>query len=85
MTNPGSDPGWRRAVRRLPELGVGERDVVDGILDAGLVVHVGFTSEARPYVVPMAYVRIGDDLFLHGSAASRLVRALCAGATVCGR
>lgn len=74
---------WRTTVRRLPELAVVERADVEAILDAGLVAHVGFTAGDRPYVLPMAYARIGADLFLHGSVASRLVRALGSGARVC--
>jgi nitroimidazol reductase NimA-like FMN-containing flavoprotein (pyridoxamine 5'-phosphate oxidase superfamily) len=70
-------------VRRLPELAVEERAGIEAILDAGLVAHVGFTADDRPYVLPMAYTRIGPDLFLHGSVASRLVRALGSGTRVC--
>ncbi len=88
-TEPRSDdtvdgPGdWNTTVRRLPELAVVERADVEAILDAGLVAHVGFTADDRPYVLPMAYTRIDADLFLHGSVASRLVRALGSGARVC--
>ena len=56
---------------------------VEQILDAGLVAHVGFVADARPYVLPMAYARIGGDLFLHGSVASRLVRTIGSGSRVC--
>jgi hypothetical protein len=94
MPNPISDPpaaeptdepvaGWRTVVRRLPELAIVDRADVDAILDAGLVAHVGFSADDRPYVLPMAYARIGTDLFLHGSVASRLVRAMGSGARVC--
>ena len=77
------DSGWRTEVRRLPELAVVERADVERILDAGLVAHVGFVAGDRPYVLPMAYARIGTDLFLHGSVASRLLRALGSGTRVC--
>jgi len=86
MSNPVPAPAgddWRTTVRRLPELAVVDRADVEAILDAGLVAHVGFTADDRPYVVPMAYTRIGSDLFLHGSVASRLVRALGSGTRVC--
>jgi nitroimidazol reductase NimA-like FMN-containing flavoprotein (pyridoxamine 5'-phosphate oxidase superfamily) len=75
--------GWRTVVRRLPELAVGERAEIERILDAGVVAHVGVAVDDRPYVLPMAYARIGTDLYLHGSVASRLVRALGSGARVC--
>ncbi len=75
--------GWCNEVRRLPGLAVVDRAAVEQILDAGLVAHVGFTDDEHPYVVPMAYARIGTDLFLHGSVASRLVRAIGAGCRVC--
>jgi nitroimidazol reductase NimA-like FMN-containing flavoprotein (pyridoxamine 5'-phosphate oxidase superfamily) len=47
------------------------------------VAHVGVAVDGQPYVIPMVYARVGDDLYLHGSAASRLLRALAAGAPVC--
>ena len=85
VEEPGAGPGvgWWTEVRRLPELAVVGRDDVERILDAGLVAHVGFTADDRPYVLPMAYARIWTDLYLHGSVASRLVRAMGAGARVC--
>lgn len=53
------------------------------MLDAGKICHVGFTLEEQPYVVPMAYARMGDQLLLHGSIASRLVKNLAAGLRCC--
>lgn len=53
------------------------------ILDAGKVCHVGFTLEEQPYVVPMSYARMGDQLLIHGSIASRLVKNLAAGLRCC--
>jgi hypothetical protein len=56
---------------------------VEAILDEGLVAHVGLAVDGQPFVIPMVYARVGGDLYLHGSAASRLLRALGAGAPVC--
>ena len=70
-------------MHRLPENARYDRETIDGILDAGLVAHVGIADDGVPIVVPMAYARRGDRLFLHGSVASRLVRAVHAGAEVC--
>lgn len=78
-----TDPPSRATrVRRHPERGRYEREVVDAILDAALVSHVGFAAE-RPFVIPMIHARIADTLYLHGSPGSRLLQALERGADVC--
>ena len=53
------------------------------VLDAGKICHVGFTLDDQPYVVPMAYARMGDQLLIHGSVASRVMRNLAAGLRCC--
>lgn len=68
----------------MPERGSHDREVLDGILDEGLVAHVGIVEEdGRPVVIPTGYVRDGDRLLLHGSKAGRLMRALAAGRDAC--
>lgn len=59
------------------------RTDLDAVLDAGRVAHVGLVSDGQPIVIPMAYARRGDDLLLHGSTGSRLMRALADGAPAC--
>ena len=79
---PGSSE--RTRVRRIPEKAVEDRDVVERILDAGLVAHVGVVdSSGQPYVVPVAYAREGNRLLFHGSTGSRLFRLLADGAPTC--
>jgi nitroimidazol reductase NimA-like FMN-containing flavoprotein (pyridoxamine 5'-phosphate oxidase superfamily) len=73
----------RTTVRRRPERGEYGRAAVEAILDEGLVAHVGVVVDGQPFVLPMVYARVGGDLYLHGSAASRLLRALVGGAPVC--
>ena len=73
----------RTTVRRLPERGRYDRETIFAILDEGFVCHVGFVADGQPYVIPTLYVRDGEHLYVHGSAASRLVRALSAGADLC--
>jgi hypothetical protein len=73
----------RTKVRRLPDRGRYDRPAIDHILDAGFVCHLGFVASGQPYVIPTGYVRSGDRLYIHGSAASRLVRVLGAGVDVC--
>lgn len=80
MDGPTSD---RTQVRRLPERGYYDRPTIAAILDEGLVCHVGFAVEGRPFVIPTAYARWGDRLLLHGSVASRLFRRLEEGVEVC--
>ena len=76
-------PSARTTVRRLADRGGYDRAAIDAILDEGLVCHVGFAAEDQPYVIPCVYGRIGDRLYLHGSSASRMLRALADGAPAC--
>jgi nitroimidazol reductase NimA-like FMN-containing flavoprotein (pyridoxamine 5'-phosphate oxidase superfamily) len=73
----------RTRVRRLPNRGAYDRATVDAILDAGFICHVGFAVDGQPYVIPTGYARAGDRLYIHGSAASRMVRMLSDGIDVC--
>lgn len=56
---------------------------MDAILDEALVCHLGFVHEGSPFVIPTLHARVGDELFVHGSTASRAFRTLAAGASVC--
>jgi nitroimidazol reductase NimA-like FMN-containing flavoprotein (pyridoxamine 5'-phosphate oxidase superfamily) len=76
-------PTPRTTVERAPERASYDRELIYGILDEGLVCHVGFVVEGRPYVIPMNYARRGDALILHGSGASRLMTRLGEGAPTC--
>lgn len=69
----------RSKVRRAPKRASYDRATIDAILDAGLICHVGLVADGSPVVIPMAYARRGDELLLHGSSASRLMKALAAG------
>jgi nitroimidazol reductase NimA-like FMN-containing flavoprotein (pyridoxamine 5'-phosphate oxidase superfamily) len=75
-------PTERTQVKRLPKRGKYERETVFAILDAGFVCHVGFAIDGQPYVIPTNYGRSGDTLYLHGSAASRMLRTLSEGVPV---
>jgi len=76
-------PTVRSTLRRLRQRGSHERAVIDAILDEALVCHVGFAGEHGPVVLPMAYARIGDDLYLHGAAGNAMLRTLASGVDVC--
>jgi len=77
-------PSRRTKVKRLPDRGRYDRETIDAILDEALVCHVGFADEdGQPYVIPTLHARVGDELYLHGSSASRMLRRLAAGAPCC--
>jgi nitroimidazol reductase NimA-like FMN-containing flavoprotein (pyridoxamine 5'-phosphate oxidase superfamily) len=73
----------RTRVRRRPERASYERAVVHAILDEALVCHVGFVHDAQPFVLPTTHARVRDRLYLHGAAASRMLRGLREGIPVC--
>jgi hypothetical protein len=76
-------PTERTQVHRLPKRGVYDREAVYRILDEGLVCHIGFVAEGQPVVIPTGYGRKDETLYVHGSPASRMFRALGKGADVC--
>jgi nitroimidazol reductase NimA-like FMN-containing flavoprotein (pyridoxamine 5'-phosphate oxidase superfamily) len=76
-------PTGRTKLKRLPLRGRYEREVVNGILDEGFVCHVGFVADGQPFVIPTAYGRVGEVLYLHGARASRMLKALADGVDVC--
>jgi len=73
----------RTTLKRLPKRGVYDRDIVYGILDKGFICHVGFTVDGRPFVIPTGYARVDDQLYIHGSQVSRMLRTLAEGVDVC--
>ncbi len=77
------EPTPRSTVRRLAQLAVYDPGTIASVLDAGLVAHVGIHYQGAPVVIPMAYARVGDTLYVHGSTASRMMRALKTGDAVC--
>jgi len=77
-------PTARTRVIRESERGVYDRKTVYKILDEGFICHVGFvTPDGQPFVIPTSYGRDGDNLYIHGSAASRMLRRLNEGIPVC--
>jgi nitroimidazol reductase NimA-like FMN-containing flavoprotein (pyridoxamine 5'-phosphate oxidase superfamily) len=72
-------PNERTRVVREPQRGVYDRETVYKILDEGMVCHVGFSTDEQPFVIPTLYARIGDAIYFHGSAASRMLRGISGG------
>src|SRR5262244_1554949 len=80
---PQLTPTVRTTVRRRPQRASYDRATVEAILDEGLFCHVGFVADGQPYVIPTIHARVGERLYIHGSAASRMLRSLGAGFPVC--
>ena len=76
-------PTERTQIVREPQRGVYDRAVIYEVLDEGFVCHVGFTVDSQTYVIPTMYARVGDFVYFHGSAASRMLRNLSNGLPVC--
>ena len=73
----------RTRLRRLPKRGAFDRETVYSILDEAFICHIGFTVDKQPYVIPTAYGRVDDVLYIHGSSASRMLRTLSVGVEMC--
>jgi nitroimidazol reductase NimA-like FMN-containing flavoprotein (pyridoxamine 5'-phosphate oxidase superfamily) len=73
----------RTRVRRKPGRGSYDRELVHSILDEALICHVGFVQDGQPYVIPTIHARDGENIYLHGSPASRTLGSLADGAACC--
>jgi len=73
----------RTRVVREPHRGVYDRSTAYQILDEGFICHIGFVADGQPFVIPTGYGRSGDNLYIHGSAASRMLRNLDQGVAMC--
>ncbi len=76
-------PSDRTQVRRLPKRAVYDKDQVYAILDEGVICHIGFAVEGQPYVIPTGYARAEDEIYIHGSPASRMLGTLGSGIECC--
>ena len=72
MAEPASE---RTTLRRGPQNAAYERDQILAILDAGIVAHVGVATDDGPIVLPMAYGRDDEQLYLHGAIANAMLRS----------
>jgi uncharacterized protein len=73
----------RTTLKRLPQRGAFDRTTVYQILDEAFICHVGFVVDGQPFVIPTGYGRVNDQLYIHGSAASRMLRSIAQGVPVC--
>ena len=73
----------RTRIHRMPKRASYDVAAVEAILAEGLYCHVGFSVDDQPYVIPTIYARVGEHLYLHGSAASRMLRTIGGDMPVC--
>ena len=73
----------RTTLKRLPKRGSYDHKTVYAILDEAFICHVGFVVDGQPFVIPTGFARVDDQLFIHGSQASRMLRTLAGGLDVC--
>jgi nitroimidazol reductase NimA-like FMN-containing flavoprotein (pyridoxamine 5'-phosphate oxidase superfamily) len=73
----------RTRLRRLPKRGAFDRETVYAILDEAFICHIGFSVDEQPYVIPTAFGRVDNDLYIHGSSASRMLRTLSTEVKMC--
>jgi uncharacterized protein len=73
----------RTKLKRIPKRGSFDRETVYKILDEAFICHIGFSVDGQTFVIPTAYGRKGNTLFVHGSAASRMMREMSKGIDVC--
>src|ERR1700733_2638514 len=73
-STPSYSPTERTQVHRRSQRGVYDKEQVHAILDEGFVCHVGFVLDGQPFVIPTAYARSGETIYIHGSPASRLMK-----------
>jgi len=76
-------PSERVSVKRLAARGVYDPEQIHAILDAGFICHVAFTVKGEPRVLPTAYVRVGGEIYLHGSPSNQMLRSLIASPEAC--
>jgi nitroimidazol reductase NimA-like FMN-containing flavoprotein (pyridoxamine 5'-phosphate oxidase superfamily) len=73
----------RTRVKRHPERAVYNKPEIEAILDEGYICHVAFVVDQQPHLIPTAYGRAGNQMYIHGSAASHMLRSLAQGVDVC--
>lgn len=76
-------PTARTRITRESQLGVYDREIAYRILDEAFICHVGFSLDGQTYVIPTSYGRSGNHLYIHGSAASRMLKRMKEGVPVC--
>jgi nitroimidazol reductase NimA-like FMN-containing flavoprotein (pyridoxamine 5'-phosphate oxidase superfamily) len=81
--SPQYAPTPRTTLKRRPQRGTYDREAVHRILDEGIYCHLGFVVDGQPFVLPTAYARAAEVVYVHGAAGNRMLGVLAEGAPVC--
>jgi len=73
----------KNRIKRLPKRGYYDRETIYQILDEALICHIGFVENKQPHVIPINFARMGDEIVLHGAKASRLLKHIAEGNSIC--
>ncbi len=73
----------KNTVKRLSKRGFYDEETIYKILDEGIICHVSFVLSNQPYIIPTAYVRVGDNIYIHGAKANQMMNALNEGTDAC--
>jgi nitroimidazol reductase NimA-like FMN-containing flavoprotein (pyridoxamine 5'-phosphate oxidase superfamily) len=76
-------PTEKTKVNRLPKRGFYDKETIYSILDEGIVCHVGFIINDKPFVIPTAYVRVDDYIYIHGAKSNQMINAINEGSEAC--
>jgi nitroimidazol reductase NimA-like FMN-containing flavoprotein (pyridoxamine 5'-phosphate oxidase superfamily) len=76
-------PTEKTKVNSLPKRGFYDRETIYNILDEGIICHVGFVIKGKPFVIPTAYVRVDDYIYVHGAKSNRMINAINEGSEAC--
>ncbi len=76
-------PTEKTKVNRLPKRGFYDKDTIYKILDEGIICHVAFTLKDKPFIIPIAYVRTGDSIYIHGAKSNRMMNTITDGNDAC--
>jgi nitroimidazol reductase NimA-like FMN-containing flavoprotein (pyridoxamine 5'-phosphate oxidase superfamily) len=82
MSEP-QNPTQRTRVVREHDRSVYDRETAYRILDEAFLCHVGFVVDGQPFVIPTSFGRKEESIYIHGSAASRMLRQMKASVPVC--
>jgi nitroimidazol reductase NimA-like FMN-containing flavoprotein (pyridoxamine 5'-phosphate oxidase superfamily) len=83
MTEAETQRTPRARIRRLPANARYDWASVRRVLDRGHVAHVAFATDGQPFCIPTLYTRADERVLIHGSTASRMMRALASGVPAC--